>query len=197
MSGNIDPVNEEVMETEEEKSENEEKRNKIEQNGAETETTEIIEECDEKPNGNTMPQEELEALNDKYIRLYAEYDNFRKRTVKEKDEIYSSAAADVLKNIFPVLDSFERALQFSGEANEPEKVLEGLRMIETQFLNALEKLGVTEIKSEGERFDPELHNAVFHENDDSQPDNTVTEVLQKGYIKGDKVLRAAMVKVVN
>ena len=138
---------------------------------------------------------ELDALNDKYIRLYAEYENFRKRTAKEKDEIYSNAAADVLKSIFPVLDNFERALQFSGD--EPEKVLEGLKMIETQFLNALAKVGVEEIQAEGGQFNPELHNAVFHEQDENQPENTVIEVLQKGYIKGDRVLRPAMVRVVN
>ena len=156
----------------------------------EDEEVKIIEEPEEKEES-----EELKALQDKYLRLYAEYENFRKRTAKEKDEIYSNAAADVLKNMLPVLDNFERALQFSGD--EPEKVLEGLKMIETQFSAALEKIGVAEIKAVGEPFNPELHNAVFHEEDESQPDNTVTEVLQKGYIKGDKVIRPAMVKVVN
>jgi len=139
-------------------------------------------------------KEEYDALSDKYIRLYAEYENFRKRTLKEKEELYSNAAADVLKNIFPVLDSFERALQFSGE---PDKVLEGLKMIETQFSDALNRIGVETIKAEGERFNPALHHAVSHEDDAGKPDNIVTEVLQKGYIKGDKVLRPAMVKVVN
>ena len=165
-----------------------------------SEEVEIIEESDENPEEEKYLdvfkiKEEIETLNNKYIRLYAEYENFRKRTAKEKDEIYSNAAADVLKNMLPVLDNFERALQFSGD--EPEKVLEGLKMIETQFAAALEKIGVAEIKAEGEQFNPELHNAVFHEEDESQPDNTVTEVLQKGYIKGDKVIRPAMVKVVN
>lgn len=184
MSDNINLENEEVLENGENLGDDipEVPPNEIE----------IIEEPEQKEE-----TAELKALQDKYIRLYAEYENFRKRTAKEKDEIYSNAAADVLKNILPVLDSFERALQFSGNAQEPEKVIEGLKMIETQFLNALEKIGVEEIKAEGGQFNPQLHNAVFHEQDESKPDNMVTEVLQKGYIKGDKVLRPSMVKVVN
>jgi len=146
---------------------------------------------------NMVARGEFDAISDKYVRLYAEYENFRRRTAKEKDEIYANAAADVLANIFPVLDVFERALSFSEESNEPEKVLEGLKMIEAQFANALTRMGVEEIAAKGESFNPELHNAVFHETDDSQPENTVAEVLQKGYIKGDRVLRPAMVKVVN
>ena len=177
---NVDLENEQVDETVE-----------FEGETTETETQEAVDASD------AVSREEFNTLNDKYLRLYAEYENFRKRTAKEKDEIYSSAAADVLANIFPILDVFERALSFSEESNEPEKVLEGLKMIETQFANALIRLGVEEIAAEGEQFNPELHNAVFHETDDSKPNNTVVEVLQKGYTKGDKVLRPAMVKVVN
>ncbi|MCL2099407.1 MAG: nucleotide exchange factor GrpE [Oscillospiraceae bacterium] len=146
-------------------------------------------------NEEDIADEKIKEVTDKYIRLYAEYENFRKRTAKEKSEIYSNAAADILKNILPVMDNFERALQFSGD--EPEKIFEGIKMIEAQFAAALSNLGVEEIKAEGEQFDPALHNAVFHEQDENQPDNTVTEVLQKGYIKGDRVLRPATVKVVN
>jgi molecular chaperone GrpE len=161
----------------------------------ETEETQELEDIENEEAGESVPREEFDALNDKYIRLYAEYENFRKRTAKEKDEIYSSAAADVLKDILPVLDNFERALQFSGD--EPEKVLEGIRMIEAQFANALAKIGVEEIQAAGEQFDPEVHYAVAHEQDENQLENTVTDVLQKGYIKGDRVIRPAMVKVVN
>ena len=149
---------------------------------------------------NMASREEFDAVNDKYVRLYAEYENFRKRTAKEKDEIYANAAADVLANIFPVLDVFERALRFSEESeesNESEKVFEGLKMIEAQFANALTRMGVEEIASEGEHFNPELHNAVFHETDESQPENTVVEVLQKGYKYKNKVIRPSMVRVAN
>ncbi|MCL1859734.1 MAG: nucleotide exchange factor GrpE [Oscillospiraceae bacterium] len=140
--------------------------------------------------------EEYDILYDKYLRINAEYDNFRKRTAKEKEGIYSDAVIDVLNIILPVLDNVERAAQFL-ESSEPEKVSEGIKMIYSQFLNSFAKLGVEEIKSAGEQFNPEIHNAVFHEEDENQPNNTVTEALQKGYIKGDKVIRPAMVKVVN
>ena len=140
--------------------------------------------------------EEHGALYDKYLRVTAEYDNFRKRTAKEKEGIYSDAAIDVLKNILPVLDNVERAVQFF-DVSEPEKVFEGFKIIHSQFLGALEKIGVEEIKSEGEKFNPEVHNAVMHEENEDQPENTVTDVMAKGYIKGDKIIRPAMVKVVN
>jgi len=140
--------------------------------------------------------EEYDVLYDKYLRMTAEYDNFRKRTAKEKEGIYSDSVIDVLKNILPVLDNVERAVQFA-DSSEPEQVAEGLRMIYAQFMNALSKIGVEEILAAGEKFNPEIHNAVFHEEDEEQPDNTVTDVLQKGYIKNDKVIRPAIVKVVN
>jgi len=141
-------------------------------------------------------EEEYKALYDKYLRVSAEYDNFRKRTAKEKEGIYSDAAIDVLKNILPVLDNIERAVQFC-DVSDPEKVFDGFKIIYSQFLNVLEKIGVSEIKSEGETFNPEVHNAVMHEENDEYPDNTIAEVMQKGYIKGDKIIRPAMVKVVN
>ena len=140
--------------------------------------------------------DELDNLYDKYLRITAEYDNFRKRTAKEKEGIYSDAVVDVLKNILPVLDNVERALQFA-DSSEPEKVSDGVKMIYAQFIKSLANIGVDEIIAAGEKFNPEIHNAVFHEEDENQPDNTVTDVLQKGYIKGDKIIRPAMVKVVN
>jgi len=156
----------------------------------EAEEVEIIEEAEEI---KEIKDKEYDILYDKYLRINAEYDNFRKRTAKEKESIYANAVIDILENILPVADNMERALQFT----DGEKVLEGLKMIYSQFTSSLERLGVEEIKSDGEQFDPEIHNAVFHEEDESQPNNTITETLQKGYIKGDKVIRPAMVKVVN
>ena len=140
--------------------------------------------------------EEYDVLYDKYLRITAEYDNFRKRTAKEKEGIYSDAVIDVLKNILPVLDNVERAMQFA-DSSEPEKVSEGVKMIYAQFIKSLSNIGVEEIIASGEKFNPEIHNAVFHEEDENQPANTVADVLQKGYIKGDKIVRPAMVKVVN
>ena len=158
-----------------------------EETAAET-TEETTEETAEPKN-----TKEYDELYDRYLRVNAEYENFRKRTAKEKDGIYAGAVIDVLKDILPVADNMERALQFS----DAEKVFEGFKMICSQFSAAFERLGVEEIKSDGERFDPLIHNAVFHEEDETKPANTVTETLQKGYIKGDKVIRPAMVKVVN
>lgn len=128
---------------------------------------------------------------DKYLRLFAEYDNFRKRSAKEKEGIYADAYTDALKAILPVIDNLERALQFS----EGDKVVEGVKMTLNQFSAALEKMGVEEIPTE--TFDPNVHNAVMHIEDESCGEGQIVEVFQKGYRKGDKVIRFAMVKVAN
>lgn len=138
-------------------------------------------------------KEDYAGMYDKYVRLVAEFDNFKKRTVKEKADIYSAAKADVVEKLLPVIDNLERAELYS----EPEKVLEGLGMIIKQFREYLEKLDIKEIPAQDCEFNPELHNAVMHEDREDAPQNTVCEVFQKGYTIGDKVLRHAMVKVVN
>ncbi|GHU36032.1 protein GrpE [Clostridia bacterium] len=138
---------------------------------------------------------ELDAQRDKYLRLAAEYDNFRKRTIKEKDGIYADAMADVLKAILPALDNVDRALQHAE--TDPIKLTSGLKMIKAQFDAALSGLGVEEIAEADIPFDPAIHNAVVHEEDEGKPESTVSEVLQKGYVKGDRIIRPAMVKVVN
>ena len=141
-------------------------------------------------------QEELKeqavAQNDRYLRMMAEYDNFRKRAANEKDGIYSSACTDVLKEILPVIDALEMAVKFGGEG---EQILKGVEMTIAKFKEALEKLGVTEI--EAKTFDPNFHNAVMHVEDENFGENEITEVFQKGYKKGDKIIRYAMVKVAN
>lgn len=145
--------------------------------------------------------EELEALKkqrddlqDKYLRVAAEYDNFRKRTSKEKESIYSDAYADALKQIFPIIDNLERAAECADGAG----VAEGVKMTLTQCKASLEKLGVEPISSEvGEAFDPEVHNAVMHVDDPEKGESVIAAVFQKGYKRGDKVLRFAMVSVAN
>lgn len=136
---------------------------------------------------------ELEAknaeLNDKYLRVVAEYDNFRKRTAKERDEIYSNAYIDAVKQILPIIDNMERAQAYEGSVSE------GVNMIITAMKQALEKMGVTEIETK--TFDPNLHNAVMHIDDESYGENEIVEVFQKGYMLNDKVVRFAMVKVAN
>ena len=146
---------------------------------------------------------EIEKLNaslseeqDKYMRLYAEYDNFRKRSAKEREGVYADAYCDALTQILPILDTLERASQFSVEdADSP--MAKGLELTLKSFAETMSKMGVSEIEALGKEFDPNLHNAVMHVEDESAGENTVAEVFMKGYKKGDKILRHAMVKVAN
>lgn len=135
----------------------------------------------------------LAEQNDKYLRLAAEYDNFRRRTAQERDRIYDDAYAEALSALFPVVDNLERAAQYS----DGESVAKGVAMILRSVEDTLGKLGVTEIEALGKTFDPNLHNAVLHVEDESFGECEVVEVLQKGYKKGERVLRYAMVKVAN
>ena len=134
------------------------------------------------------------AFNDKYLRLAAEYDNFRRRSQKEKEAIYDDVKADTVKKFLPVYDNLERALK---QGTEDEAYRKGVEMIMNQFIATLEKLGVTPIECLGEKFDPALHNAVMHVDDEEKGENEIVEVFQKGFKLGDKVIRFAMVKVAN
>ena len=139
---------------------------------------------------------QLAEEHDQYLRLAAEYDNYRKRTAKEKEGIYANAKIDTIKGMLPVYDNLERGLaQFGAEDDDPHK--KGLEMIFNQYKEALTKLGVTPIDCGGKEFDAERHNAVMHIEDESCGENTVVEVLQQGFMLGDKVLRFAIVKVAN
>ena len=140
------------------------------------------------------PTAEYAALNDKYLRLCAEYDNFRKRSQKEKDSLYAYIKAETLKKFLPVYDNLVRALD---QSTEDEAYRRGVEMIMTQFNTTMEKLGVTEIESLGQKFDPAFHNAVMHVEDAEKGENEIVEVFQKGFLMGDKVIRFAMVKVAN
>lgn len=131
---------------------------------------------------------------EKYLRLAAEYDNYRKRTQKEKDSLYGDIKADTLRKFLPVYDNLERALK---QETEDEAYRRGIEMIMTQFENTMTALGVTEIKAQGEKFDPEKHNAVMHVEDESLGENEIVEVFQKGFAMGEKIIRFAMVKVAN
>ncbi|MBE6554689.1 MAG: nucleotide exchange factor GrpE [Ruminococcaceae bacterium] len=136
---------------------------------------------------------ELAAKNDQCLRIAAEYDNFRKRSVKEREGIYTDAYADALAALFPVVDNLERAAMYSDGENVAKGVAMTLKGIEDTF----EKLGVVAIDPKGEAFDPQLHNAVMHVEDPEYGESIVVEVLQKGYRRGDRILRYAMVKVAN
>ena len=139
-------------------------------------------------------EKEQAVLNDRYLRLCAEYDNFRKRSQKEKDALYGDVKANAVSAFLPVYDNLERALK---QGTEDEAYRKGVEMIMTQFCTTLEKLGVTPIDCLGEKFDPSLHNAVMHVEDEEKGENEIVEVFQKGFKLGDKVIRFAMVKVAN
>ena len=135
--------------------------------------------------------EAAKANEDKYMRMMAEYDNFRKRSAKEREGVYADAYADCIANILPILDNLERA----SKSDNLEAVKKGLEMTAKAFDDALSKMGITEIETK--TFDPNLHNAVMHVEDETLGESEIVEVFQKGYAKGDKVIRYAMVKVAN
>ena len=139
-------------------------------------------------------QQELADANDRYVRLVAEYDNYRKRTAREKDSIYPDAVANTLKEILPVLDNFERALEAPCSDEEFKK---GMTMIHEGLVSVFTRLGVEPIGVVGEEFDPNRHNAVMHVDDESLGKNVVAQIFQKGYRIGDKILRYAMVQQAN
>lgn len=135
----------------------------------------------------------LKESEDRYLRVLAEYDNFRKRTAKEKEGIYSDAYGDALKEILPIVDTLEMAAGYNGD-----KVAEGVKMTLTQFKDTLTKLGIEEIPATvGGEFDPELHNAVMSQPNPDIPEGSISMILRKGYKKGDKVYRYTMVAVNN
>ena len=139
---------------------------------------------------------ELVGEQEKYMRLYAEYDNFRRRSAKEREGVYAEAYCDALEQILPVIDNLERAVQYT--ADDPESPMaKGIELTVKSCVEALNKMGVYEIEALGKQFDPNLHNAVMHVEDDAFGENEIVEVFMKGYIKGEKVLRFSMVKVAN
>ena len=136
----------------------------------------------------------VQAEHDRYLRLAAEYDNYRKRSARERESIYSDVRADTVTKFLPVYDNLVRALE---QSTADEAYRKGVEMIMTQFKDILGRLGVTEIESVGQTFDPALHNAVMHDTDEEKGENVIVQELQKGFKMGDKVIRFAMVKVVN
>ena len=138
---------------------------------------------------------QLDTVKDQFVRLTAEYDNYRKRTTKEKDTIYQDAKADTIKAFLAVYDNLERAAQSEGGEDSPHK--KGLEMIFAQYKDILKSLGVEEIEAKGAAFDPEMHNAVMHIDDESLGENVVAQVFQAGFKMGDKVIRHSIVQVAN
>lgn len=176
---------------------NDEKINETEETACEAEETAKEESKGKEEKVPKKAQKEIDELknklaeyDDRYLRLAAEYDNYRKRTIKEKSDAYADAYCDAVKAILPLADSLDKALEFSPED-------EGIKALSKLFADILSKLGVTVIESDGKEFDPNLHNAIMHEDDEALGENLVVQTFQTGYMLGEKVIRHAMVKVVN
>lgn len=190
--------NEEVKqeETKQEEKQEEEKQETAENNKEVSEDDDKKDELDMlRKNKEEIKKltNQVETLKDRLLRLTAEYENYRKRTTKEKEGIYTDACADVLKEVLPTLDNLERAYAADGSVEDLKK---GIEMTMKGLQSSFEKLGVEEIPVD-EGFDPNLHQAVMHVEDENLDKNVVAEVFMKGYKKGDKVIRHTVVKVAN
>ena len=171
----------------------------------ETESKEETEETEEsagrkffgKKNKKDKKDEKIEELTDKVIRQMAEFDNFRKRTEKEKSQMYEIGAKDIIDKILPVIDNFERGLSVVPEDKKEDSFVQGMEMIYKQLMTTLESAGVKVIEAVGQEFNPDFHNAVMHVEDDEVGENIVVEEFQKGYMYRDTVVRYSMVKVAN
>ena len=159
----------------------------------EEQAAETVEETVEAPVVNEW-EEKYNAEHDSYLRLAADYDNFRKRTIKEKELSYGNGKADAVEKLLPVYDNLERAL---NQPTEDEAYKKGVEMTMTQLVTIFTGLGVEIFGEVGDAFDPNLHNAVMHIDDENFGENTICQVFQKGFKLGDKIVRFAMVQVAN
>ena len=167
----------------------------IEEVAEETEKTEAETPAEE--SNEEKLRKELDSMKDKLMRHAAEFDNFKKRSAKEREELYSMAVCDTVEKILPVKDNLERAIQAAESTEGQESMADGVKMILKQLDEVLASIGVEEIKAVGEVFDPEKHNAVMHEENENFGENTISEELMKGYTCKGKVIRYSMVKVAN
>lgn len=149
-----------------------------------------------KKNKKDKKDEKIEELTDRLTRQMAEFDNFRKRTEREKSQMYEIGAKDIIEKILPVVDNFERGLK-TAEGNQEDPFVQGMEMVYKQLMTTLEGVGVKPIEAVGQEFNPDFHNAVMHVEDESFGENVVAEEFQKGYMYRDSVVRHSMVKVAN
>lgn len=146
---------------------------------------------------NEKQKAEFAEQKDMYLRVLAEYENFRRRTAEEKSKIYSDTTAEVVEKFLPVLDNLEHAAGCATDSEADSAIRQGVELVLRSFCDILEKLGISEIPALGETFDPNIHNAVMREDNPDKGENEITEVFQKGYKLGNKVIRYSMVKVAN
>ena len=192
-------VEEKELEKEKQETEaSEEKEAKASETDKETEKSEDAGKKEKAPEKKKDPKDEkIDELNDKLRRSMAEFDNYRKRTDKEKSAMYEIGAKDVIEKILPIVDNFERGLAAVPEDNKEDAFVVGMDKIYRQMLTVLEEAGVKPIEAVGAEFDPNFHNAVMHVEDETLGENVVAEELQKGYMYRDTVVRHSMVKVAN
>lgn len=150
-----------------------------------------------KKNKKDKKDEKIEELTDRLTRQMAEFDNFRKRTEKEKSHMYEIGAKDIIEKILPIIDDFERGLGTVEEGNKQDSFVQGMEMVYKKLMTTLEEIGVTPIEAVGQEFNPDFHNAVMHVEDEDLGENIISEELQKGYMYRDSVVRYSMVKVAN
>ena len=173
-----------------------------EENSEETDTEEKTEKSEEKKGlfgkkKKDKKDEKIEELTDRVKRQMAEFDNFRKRTEKEKASMYEIGAREIIEKILPVVDNFERGLATIPEEEKDSPFADGMTKIYKQMMTAFEEMGVKAIDAVGEEFNPDYHNAVMHVEDEEAGENVVVEEFQKGYLYKDHVVRHSMVKVAN
>lgn len=168
------------------------------ENTEELEQETVEEEAVEEKVEETEEVDPLAELNEKYLRLAAEYDNFKRRTAKEKVQIYTNSVAEVIEQILPFVDNLARATSVEVTSDDAKQLLEGIKLVERQFVETLTSIGVEEIKAVGEKFDPNVHNAVMHVDDEAiDGEEIIVEEFMKGYVYKDKVIRHSTVKVAN
>ncbi len=165
--------------------------------GTETEENIEAEEEDEKVINKDPKDKLIDELNDKYMRTFAEFDNFRKRSEKEKAAMFELGAKSIIEKILPVIDNFERGFSTVEEEDKEDAFVKGMDMVYKQMLSTLEEAGVKAIDAVGQQFDPNLHNAVMHIDDEAYGENEIAEEFQKGYTYRESVVRHSMVKVAN
>lgn len=186
------------MAKEKKKSEAPETEDKVEETSAEetaAQNSENEPEQEKAPSKEETLQKELDEKTDSLLRLSAEYDNFRKRSQREKEALYVDCKNSVVSELLPVIDNFDRI--FANPDASVEDYKKGVEMTYKQFRDVIKKLGVESFGEVGDEFDPNIHNAVMHTEDENQPENTITIVMQRGYRLGDKIIRHAMVAVAN
>ncbi len=190
-----------------EESEDEELEEEIEDEESEEEAEEEDSEADDHKSGKKVfgrkekkkdkKDEKIEELTDKLTRQMAEFDNFRKRTEKEKSQMYEIGAKDIIEKILPTVDNLERGLDAVNEEEKDSPFVQGMEMVYKQLMSTLDGIGVKPIEAVGTEFNPDFHNAVMHVDDEEVGENIVVEELQKGYMYRDSVVRHSMVKVAN